>query len=80
MIYQKDIIQVSLIVVQKMLSSVIHFIHIFEVYYSQGGYCQACQLKRNMLLRVCVHLGWVKYREYISLLVIYSLYNRVCDK
>ncbi len=32
------------------------------------------------LLRVCVHLGWVKCREYISLLVIYSLYNRVCDK
>ncbi len=32
------------------------------------------------LLRVCVHLEWVKCREYISLLVIYSLYNCVCDK
>ncbi len=32
------------------------------------------------LFRVCVHLGWVKCREYISLLDIYSLYNRVCDK
>ncbi len=34
---RNDLIQVSLIAVQKMVSIIIVVIHIFEVYYSQGG-------------------------------------------